>query len=115
VDTFSNAALPAGIQLPTANIVAVRPVDNQAVRKLQASLEDITTNYGRNRRWSAIYGDLTAAVLSDHTSKLLASQRATRQAKALISDLQTGITDLRRLLTPRIKNKLSLGERSYLI
>jgi len=99
------------------SIVAVRaPSDNQAVRKLQASLEDIATQLRANRRW-VVSGDLSkaAAVLSDRLNLESVPEERLAQAQALISDLQTGITDLRRRLTPRIKNKLSLGERSYLI
>jgi len=53
VDASSSAALPAGNAITDGKALLryALPIDNQAVRKLQASLEDIATNCGQNRRW----------------------------------------------------------------
>ena len=66
----SSAALPAGNAITDGKALLryALPIDNQAVRKLQASLEDIATQLRANRRWGAISADLTKA-----TDKTIAS------------------------------------------
>ena len=116
----SSAALPAGNAITDGKALLryALPIDNQAVRKLQASLEDITTQLRANRRWGAVSGDLSKAtlVLSERTSELLKSvpeeQRA--QASALISDMQTGITDLRKAVDTKDKEQI-FTERAKLL
>jgi peptidylprolyl isomerase len=116
----SNAALPAGNAITDGKALLryALPIDNQAVRKLQASLEDITTQLRANRRWGAISGDLSkaAAVLSDHTSELLESVPEERlaQAQALISNLQTGIVDLRKAVDAKDKEQIIQGRAKLL-
>lgn len=116
----SSAALPAGNAITDGKALLryALPIDNQAVRKLQASLEDIATQLRANRRWGAISGDLSkaAAVLNDHTSKLLESVPEERlaQAQALISDLQTGITDLQKAVDTKDKEQIIQGRAKLL-
>ncbi|MEL7035192.1 MAG: peptidylprolyl isomerase [Cyanobacteria bacterium J06592_8] len=74
------------------------PIDNEPVRKIQRSLEDIATRI-RGKRWSPINGDIAIAsrVLSTQKSELLASIPEDKQveAEAIIAELNTGIETLR--------------------
>lgn len=116
----SSAALPAGNAITDGKALLryALPIDNQSVRKLQASLEDIATQLRANRRWSAISGDLNkaAAVLNARSSDLLKSvpdeQKA--QAQALITDLQAGIADLRSAVDAKDKEAIWQGRARVL-
>lgn len=116
----SSAALPAGNAITDGKALLryALPIDNQSVRKLQASLEDIATQLRANRRWSAISGDLNkaAAVLNARSSDLLKSvpdeQKA--QAQALITELQAGIADLRNAVDAKDKEEIWQGRSRVL-
>ena len=115
----SSAALPAGNAITDGKALLryALPIDNQAVRKLQASLEDIATQLRANRRWGAISADLTkAASVLSKTSELLKSVPKARinQAQALIDELQTGIADLRKATDAKDKEQIFQG-RSHLL
>ena len=116
----SSAALPAGNAITDSKALLrySLPIDNQAVRQLQASLEDIATQLRANRRWSAISGDLSKAslIVSDRTSQLLESVPEERkpQAKALIDDLKASITDVRTAVDAKDKEKIWLGRANLL-
>ena len=115
----SSAALPAGNAITDGKALLryALPIDNQAVRKLQASLEDIATQLRANRRWGAISADLTkAASVISKTSELLKSVPEARinQAQALIDELQTGIADLRKATDAKDKEQIFQG-RSHLL
>ncbi|MDB9459850.1 peptidylprolyl isomerase, partial [Dolichospermum circinale CS-545/17] len=55
----SNAGLPAGNAITDGKALLryALPIDNQPVRKLQASLEDISNQLRANKRWSAVNND----------------------------------------------------------
>ena len=115
----SSAALPAGNAITDGKALLryALPIDNQAVRKLQASLEDIATQLRANRRWGAISADLTkAASVLSKTSELLKSVPKARinQAQALIDELQTGIVDLRKATDAKDKEQIFQG-RAHLL
>ena len=116
----SSAALPAGNAITDSKSLLryALPIDNEAVRKLQASLEDIATQLRANRRWSAISGDLSKAALivNNRTSSLLESvpEARTAQAQALINDLQNGITDLRQAVEAKNKEQIWSGRAKLL-
>lgn len=116
----SRAALPAGNAITDGKALLryALPIDNQSVRKLQASLEDIATQLRANRRWGAISSDVNkaAAVLSDRTSELLNSvpEEGKPQAQDLINDLQAGITDLRKAADAKDKEQIFLKRTQML-
>jgi peptidylprolyl isomerase len=74
------------------------PIDNEAVRKLQSSLEGIASQL-RGKRWSNINGDITLAsrVLATRETELLANIPEERQpqAQALVDQLKQDIDTLR--------------------
>ncbi|NEO56758.1 MAG: peptidylprolyl isomerase [Okeania sp. SIO3B5] len=74
------------------------PIDNEPVRKIQSSLEDIA-NRLRGKRWSSVSSDIAAAsrVINISKSKLLASVSESKQseAEAIIEQLNQGIINIR--------------------
>ncbi|MEM1171805.1 MAG: peptidylprolyl isomerase [Cyanobacteria bacterium P01_H01_bin.35] len=74
------------------------PIDNEPVRKIQGSLEDIS-NRLRAKRWTPVSSDISAAsrVLSISKPKLLASVPESRQseAEAIIAKLDEGIINIK--------------------
>ncbi|NEP77733.1 MAG: peptidylprolyl isomerase [Okeania sp. SIO3C4] len=74
------------------------PIDNEPVRKIQRSLEDIA-NRLRGKRWSSVSSDIAAAsrVLNISKSKLLAGVSESKQseAEAIIEQLNQGIINIR--------------------
>ncbi|MBV9387999.1 MAG: peptidylprolyl isomerase [Chroococcidiopsidaceae cyanobacterium CP_BM_ER_R8_30] len=114
------AALPAGNAITDGKSLLqyALPIDNQPVRQLQASLEDIATQLRANRRWGAMSSDLSKAstVLNDRVKELLASVPPSRQpqAQALIADLKTGIASLRESVDAKDKNQIWEGRAKLL-
>jgi peptidylprolyl isomerase len=115
----SSAALPAGNAITDGRSLLryALPIDNEPVRELQASLEDISNQLRANRRWGAISKDLSKAsrVLSQ-PSKILASVPEERQpqAKAWIDELQSGVNTLQELAKVKDKEKIQ-AERNNLL
>ena len=116
----SSAALPAGNAITDGKALLryALPIDNQTVRELQESLEDIANQLRANRRWGAISKDLSQAsrIVNNSTSKLLESVPEERlpQAQVLINELQTGIGDLRTAVDAKDKDKIWLGRANLL-
>jgi peptidylprolyl isomerase len=108
----SHAALPAGNAITDGKALLryALPIDNQPVRKLQGSLEDIANQLRANRRWGAISSDITTAsrIVSDRDAQILASVPEDRkpQAIALLSELKTGIADLRQAVEAKDKDQI---------
>lgn len=107
----SDAALPAGNAITDSKALLryALPIDNQEVRELQASLEDVATQLRANRRWGAISSDLTKASRTvSRTSQILASVPEERksQAQDLISDIQSGINSLKQATDVKDKEKV---------
>ncbi len=116
----SQAALPAGNAITDGNALLryALPIDNQPMRQLQASLEDIATQLRANRRWGAISSDLSKAsiILRDRSSELLASIPQARQPQAedLINNLKAGIPSLRQAVDSRDKDQIWQGRANLL-
>lgn len=116
----SNAALPAGNAITDGKALLryALPIDNQPVRKLQGSLEDIATQLRANRRWGAISSDINTAsrIVGDRDAQILASVPEDRkpQAQALLSELKTGIADLRQAVEAKDKDKIWEGRAKLL-
>ncbi len=86
--------LPAGNAITDGRALLryALPIDNQPVRDLQASLEDISQQLRAQRRWSAITGDISRAsrIVTTKKDALLASIPEDRQAtaEALLAQIQ---------------------------
>lgn len=76
------------------------PIENEPVRQIQKSLEDISTRL-RARRWSSVNSDIAAAsrYLNSSKSKILDSvvEEAKPEAEAILAQLGDGIIELREL------------------
>ncbi len=94
------SSLPAGNAITDGKALLryALPIDNQPVRKLQQSLEDIATQV-RGKRWGPIAGDIKKAstILSLKESGILESIPAERQSQAqeIIIQLRDGILVLK--------------------
>lgn len=116
----SSAALPAGNAITDSQALLryALPIDNQTVREVQESLEDIATQLRANRRWGAISKDLSKAsrIVNSRTAQILESVPEERkpQAEALITDLQAGIADLRQVVDDKDKDKIWLRRAKLL-
>ncbi|OCR02829.1 peptidylprolyl isomerase [Oscillatoriales cyanobacterium USR001] len=92
------SSMPAGNAITDAEALLryALPIDNDAVREIQSSLEDIG-NHIRAKRWGPISRDVRKAsrVISDPDDILddIAAEQKP-QAETLISDLNTGIAEL---------------------
>lgn len=104
--------LPAGNAITDGKALLryALPIDNQPVRDLQSSLEDIATQLRSNRRWGAMSKDVSKAssVLRDRQTQLLASVADGKQAEAsqLIEQMQSGIIDLQTAIEEKDKEKI---------
>jgi len=82
------------------------PIENQAVRNVQASLEDIATQL-RAKRWSPINRDITKAdvILSNRPEKVLADipEEQKPQAEAIITTIRDDIVSLREAVEAKDK------------
>ncbi|PIG92086.1 peptidylprolyl isomerase [Gloeocapsopsis sp. IPPAS B-1203] len=116
----SNAALPAGNAITDGKALLrySLPIDNQAVRDLQADLEDIATQLRANRRWGAISKDVSQAsrIVNSQKDELLKSipDEQQPQAEALIDELQAGINDLRQATESKDKEQIWIGRAKVL-
>ena len=93
------------------------PIDNQPVREIQSSLEDIATQL-RAKRWNPVSRDISRAafILSDRTDKLLADipEAKKPQAEALIDEINQGIASIREAVEAQDKENVLL-ERGKLL
>lgn len=115
----ANALLPVGNAITDGKALLryALPIDNQTVRDLQTSLEDIS-NQLRGKRWSPISRDITkaAVILSDRADKLLADipEEKKPQAEALIAQMTTDIAKIREAAEAKDKEK-TWNERAELL
>jgi peptidylprolyl isomerase len=115
--------LPAGNAITDAQSILryALPIENQPVRELQNSLEDIT-NHLRGKQWNSISSDVkkAAAVLKTKQVDILKDVPAAKQAQAqtLIAQIQTGVEALQvatdaknkpQLQTDRVKVLADIG------
>lgn len=118
--TFSsNAALPSGNAITDGKALLryALPIDNQPVRQLQASLEDISSQLRANRRWGAISKDLSkASRVLDKPSQILTSVPAERQpqAEAWITELKSGVEGLQESVKVKDKEQILQGRNKLL-
>lgn len=115
----ANAGLPAGNAITDGKALLryALPIDNQPVRKLQASLEDISNQLRANKRWSAVNNDLKqASRILDKPSQILASIPEERQpqAQAWVTELKSGITQLQEIVKTKRKEAVLEGRAKLL-
>ncbi len=113
------AALPAGNAITDGKALLryALPIDNEPVRKLQKSLEDIATQLRANRRWRAISKDLkTASRVLAKPEKILASvpEESQEQAEIWINELKAGIEKLQEVAKTKDKEETWI-ERAQLL
>lgn len=94
------AALPPGNAVTDARALLrlALPIDNQPVRQIQESIDDIS-NQIRGKQWGNIKRDITKAARTLHTRRgdLLASVVPAHQsdAEVLLEQIDVGLTDLK--------------------
>ena len=102
---------------PQAILRYALPIDNDSVRKLQGSLEDIS-NQLRGKRWTKIDRDLKDAnrVLSFRRDDILASVPEERkpQAEKILDRLTTGLSELQEVVAAKDKEGTYLQRRAML-
>ena len=115
----SYAALPSGNAITDGKALLryALPIENQPVRKLQASLEDISNQLRANKRWGAISRDLSqASRILDRPSQILTSIPLERQpqAESWIGELKSGIGELQEVVKTRQKAPVLEGRAKLL-
>lgn len=102
---------------PQAILRYALPIENDSVRKLQKSLEDIS-NQLRGKRWKNISRDLkdTSFILSARRNKLLESVPDERQAQAesLIDQLAKGTLELQEIVDNKDREATYIKRRELL-
>ena len=102
---------------PQAILRYALPIDNDSVRKLQESLEGISSKL-RAKRWKNISRNISDAsfILSSRRDKLLASVPDERkpQAEAVIDRLKSGITELREVVDSKDREATYIKRRELL-
>ncbi|MEW5861699.1 MAG: peptidylprolyl isomerase [Cyanobacteriota bacterium] len=117
--TARDSGLPSGNAITDGKALLryALPIDNQAVREMQADLEDISTQL-RSKRWSAIASDVSKAsrILSDRTSDLLASVPPSQksQAEALIAKMNEQFGKLRETVEAKDKEQTQVEQSNLL-
>jgi len=115
----SHAALPSGNAITEGKALLryALPIDNKPVRRLQGSLEDISTQLRANRRWGAISSDLkTASRILDRPDQILASIPEERQpqAETWINQLKSGVDSLQAAVQVKDKQQILEGRNQLL-
>jgi peptidylprolyl isomerase len=115
----SHAALPSGNAITDGKALLryALPIDNKPVRKLQASLEDISNQLRANKRWGAVSSDLSqASRILDKPSQILTSvpQERQPQAEAWITELKSGIAELQEVVKNKQKDSILEGRAKLL-
>jgi peptidylprolyl isomerase len=102
---------------PQAILRYALPINNDAVRKLQSSLEVISSKL-RAKRWKNISRNITDAafVLTARRDKLLATVPDERQSQAevLIDELTTGAAELQEIVNTKDREATYLKRRDLL-
>lgn len=116
--SFSIGVGAAYSGLPTGNAITdakallryALPINNQPVREVQQTVEDIS-NQLRGKRWSSINSDINKAdrILSNRADKLLASVPEAKQPQAqeLIENMKSEINNIRTAVEAKDKEKVS--------
>lgn len=112
--------LPAGNAITDGKALLryALPLDNQPVREVQQSLEDIATQLRANKRWGAIAKDLSKAnsILKNRQAALLApvAEYHKPAAEALLAQMETGVAKLEAAVESKDKEQLWTGRAELL-
>jgi len=113
------SGLPAGNAITDGKALLryALPIDNSAVREVQASLEDVTTQL-RGKRWSNINADITKAsvIVRDRTDDLLKGVPDANkpEAEAVIAQLNNQINSLREAVEGKDKEQIRTEQTKVL-
>lgn len=115
--TWAGLAQGDAITDPQAILRYALPIDNDSVRKLQGSLEDISRQL-RGKRWGKIEKDLKEAnsILGYRSEKLLASIPSERQAQGqdLLAQITEEVEELQELVAAKDKEATYVKRRDIL-
>lgn len=106
-----SSSMPAGNPVTDGRALLrfALPIDNQTVRELQVSLEDIG-NHIRSKRWGPISSDVSKAsrILSIRESDILKSIPEAKQpeAEALVAQVKEGIAELEKAVETKDREKV---------
>jgi peptidylprolyl isomerase len=104
--------LPAGNAVTDSRALLrnALPIDNAAVRDLQASLEDMSNQLKAVKRWGAVSQDVSKAtrVLNNRSPELLASIPESKhpEAEALIAQMQAELTNIQSAIEAKDKDQI---------
>ncbi|NCJ05771.1 peptidylprolyl isomerase [Synechococcales cyanobacterium C] len=113
------AGLPPGnaVTDPSALLRLSLPIDNDSIRKVQTSIEDISTQV-RGRRWSGVKSDVAKASseFNRHKAEILASVPETHQAQAepLMTQIESDLAALQDQVSERNSEEV-FATRSHLL
>lgn len=105
------SSMPAGNAITDGGALLryALPIDNQTVRELQSSLEDIS-NHIRAKRWGPISSDVSKAsrILNLRESEILKSIPDAQQAKAepLLAQVKEGVSQLQNAVEAKDREKV---------
>jgi peptidylprolyl isomerase len=106
-----SSSMPAGNPITDGRALLrfALPVDNQTVRELQISLEDIG-NHIRSKRWGPISSDVSKAsrILNLRESDILKSIPEAKQpeAEALVAQVKEGVAELEKAVEAKDREKV---------
>ena len=102
---------------PRAILRYALPIDNEPIRKVQESIEDIS-NHLRGKRWPPIAKDVKSAafVLTLRSDQIVEGVPGDRQpqAEALLEDIKTGISQLQEAVENKDRESVWLTRRAIL-
>lgn len=102
---------------PRAILRYALPIDNEPIRKVQESIEDIS-NHLRGKRWPPIAKDVKSAafVLTLRSDQIIEGVSGDRQpqAEALLEDIKTGISQLQEAVENKDRESVWLTRRAIL-
>ena len=106
----SRLAQGNAIMDPEALLRYALPIDNQEIRNLQFSIEDISTQL-RTKRWGVLTKDVksAAAILNFGSKEILADVPEEKQseAEALISQMREEVSQLKDLASTKNRDKIT--------
>ena len=115
--TFGFLAQGDAITDPNAILRYALPIDNDSIRDLQESLEQIS-KYLRGKRWSGVSKQVKSAakVLKLHREDILASvpEADQTQAQAMIENIEAGMTKLEEALEGKDREGIWITRRELL-
>lgn len=113
------SSMPAGNAITDGRALLryALPIDNDAVRDIQTSLEDIS-NHIRAKRWGPISADVkkAAKTLSLHSEDILESipDEQKPQAETLIAQINEGVAELQKAVETKDREK-AIAQKSELL